>query len=247
MTLKLIGAGYGRTGTDSTKEALNILGLPCYHMREILANKANRNHLDFWCKVADSEAGSQHDWPQVFANYQATLDNPAACVWQELVEAYPDAKVLLTLHPGGAESWYDSVMSTIYVTELRWQWRIIERILPFAQKFGPMARKLVWQRFHKDTMKDRDAAIKEYHRHVAEVKATVPADKLLAFKADEGWAPLCDFLGIDIPNEPFPRVNDRESMQKAIKRLVLAANVFLVLVASGLIAGLTQLYRALVS
>lgn len=96
MTLELIGAGFGRTGTWSTFTALNRLGFPSYHMQEVIINKANKGHLDFWRKVANSPPGSQHDWSRVFANYRATVDNPGCCVWRELMAAYPNAKVLLT-------------------------------------------------------------------------------------------------------------------------------------------------------
>lgn len=104
MALKIIGAGFGRTGTLSAYTALNQLGFPCYHMFEVLENKDNASHLDFWRGVANTEPGAQHDWEQVFANYTAAVDNPASCVWRELMQAYPQAKVLLTLHPRGAEA-----------------------------------------------------------------------------------------------------------------------------------------------
>src|SRR6185312_6806065 len=107
MTLKVIGAGFGRTGTTSLQMALNQLGLPCYHMFELVQNKANRPHLEFWRKVADSPPGTQHDWETVFANYTAAVDNPACCVWQELMEANPEAKVILSLHPKGPDAWYE--------------------------------------------------------------------------------------------------------------------------------------------
>ena len=114
MELKLIGAGFGRTGTWSTKAALDQLGFPCYHMSEILGNKENKSHLNFWRKVANSPypISSQQDWSQVFAKYQATVDNPGCCVWRELLAAYPEAKVLLTLHPRGAEAWYTTARWT---------------------------------------------------------------------------------------------------------------------------------------
>ncbi|HBG30933.1 hypothetical protein GXC69_07245 [Candidatus Macondimonas diazotrophica] len=227
MALELIGAGYGRTGTDSTKEALNILGLRCYHMREVIGNPDNAHHVDFWCRVAKSPPGTAHDWAQVFAGYRAAIDNPAACVWRELMDAYPDAKVLLTVHPGGAEAWYDSVMETIYFTERLWQWRVLEAMTPFARKFGPMARTLIWQRFHKGTMPDRSAAIAEYHRHIAAVKAEVPADRLLLFNVADGWAPLCAFLGMPVPEQPFPRVNDRDAIKRDIRGMVRGAYVIL--------------------
>jgi len=245
MTLQLIGAGYGRTGTDSTKEALNILGLRCYHMREVLGNPANKHHLDFWRRVADGEPGAQHDWGQVFQDYQAAVDNPAACVWRELMVAYPDAKVLLTVHPGGAEAWYDSVMETIYFTERLWQWKVLEAVVPFARKFGPMARKLIWQRFHRGTMNNRDAAIAEYHRHVAEVKAAVPAERLLVFNVTQGWAPLCAFLGRAVPDQPYPRVNDKEAMQKEIQGMVKGAYAIVAVAGVGVLAVLALFFGLL--
>jgi len=103
MPLKIIGAGFGRTGTLSAYTALNQLGFPCYHMFEVLENKNNKSHLDFWRRVGNAESGMQHDWEQVFSRYTAAVDNPASCVWRELMVAYPDAKVLLTVHPRGAE------------------------------------------------------------------------------------------------------------------------------------------------
>lgn len=238
MALELIGAGYGRTGTDSTKEALNILGLRCYHMREVIGNPDNAHHVDFWRRVAEAPPGTSHDWPQVFAGYRAAVDNPAACVWRELMQAYPDARVLLTVHPGGAEAWYDSVMDTIYFTERLWQWRVLEAVTPFARKFGPMARKLIWQRFHKGTMPDRAAAVAEYHRHVAEVRDAVPAERLLVFSVAEGWAPLCAFLELPVPDQPFPRVNDRDAFQRDIRGMVRGAYVILGLGAAALLGGI---------
>ncbi|HSC47762.1 MAG TPA: sulfotransferase, partial [Gammaproteobacteria bacterium] len=110
MALKVIGTGFGRTGTMSVCTALNQLGFPCYHMFEVIENKQNKTHLDFWREVANSEPGSSHDWEQVFAKYAATVDNPGCCVWRELMAAYPDAKVVHTLHPRGAEGWYESTL-----------------------------------------------------------------------------------------------------------------------------------------
>ncbi|HEY4164304.1 MAG TPA: sulfotransferase, partial [Dongiaceae bacterium] len=132
MPLQLIGAGFGRTGTMSTYAALNQLGFPCYHMIEVLQNKANAPHRGFWCRVADAPAGQQHDWEQVFGRYKAAVDNPACCVWRELAAAYPDAKVLLTLHPRGPEAWFESTMETIYFTESRWQFKVLKAVTPFG-------------------------------------------------------------------------------------------------------------------
>ncbi len=227
MGLKIIGAGFGRTGTMSTYTALNQLGFPCYHMFEVLENKANKSHLDFWRTVANMPAGTQHDWNQAFANYTAAVDNPACCVWRELMAAYPDAKVLLTLHPKGPEAWYESTIDTIYFTENIWQFKALEWVTPFARKMGDMSRKLIWQRSHKGTMDDRAKALAHYRQHIEDVKAAVPPEKLLIFSVDQGWGPLCKFLGVPVPETPFPNVNDRAAIKKVIANMTRGAYLIL--------------------
>ena len=227
MALKIIGAGFGRTGTLSTFAALNELGFKCYHMLEVLKNEANKTHLDFWRKVANSKPGTQHDWDQVFSRYTATVDNPACCVWRELLAANPEAKVVLTLHPKGAEYWYESTIDTIYFTEKMWQFKVLELLTPFGRKFGDMSRKLIWQRSHKGTMPYRDKAIAHYNQHIEDVQAAVPPDQLLIFSADQGWEPLCKFLGMPIPESAFPNVNDRTEIMKTIHEITRGAYVIL--------------------
>lgn len=227
MALEIIGAGFGRTGTTSLYTALNQLGFPCYHMFEVLKNAENKSHLDFWRNVANSEPGTQHDWEQVFSKYTAAVDNPACCVWRELLSAYPDARVVLTLHPKGAEAWYDSTVDTIYFTETMWQFKVLEFTTPFGRKFGDMSRKLIWQRSHRGTMNDRDKAIAHYNRHIKDVKATVPPDRLLVFSVDRGWGPLCEFLGVPAPGSEFPNVNDRAEIKKTVREITKGAHVIL--------------------
>ncbi|MFZ5697325.1 MAG: sulfotransferase family protein [Pseudomonadota bacterium] len=241
MALKIIGAGYGRTGTLSVYTALNQLGFPCYHMFEVLKNKDNKTHLDFWRKVANAPAGVQHDWEQVFAKYTAAVDNPAACVWRELLTAYPEAKVLLTVHPRGAEVWYESTIETIYFTEIMWQFKVLKFATPFGRKMGDMCHKLIWQRMHKGTMSDRDKAIAHYQQHIADVKAAVPPERLLVYSVDQGWKPLCAFLGVPEPASAFPNVNDRAAIKQTISGITRGAYVILgvgVLALAGLIYGM---------
>ena len=220
MALKVIGAGFGRTGTWSTFHALNQLGLPCYHMSEVVINKANKSHLDFWRRVANSPPGARQDWEQVFAKYSATVDNPGCCVWRELLAAYPDAKVLLTLHPRGAEAWYESTMDTIYFTESMWQWKVLEWLTPWARKFGDMSRKLIWGRSLQGAMADKTKAIARYNAYIDEVRAATPPEKLLVFSVNQGWAPLCAFLGAPVPAAEFPNVNDRAAFKKMLGDII---------------------------
>ena len=228
----------------STYAALNQLGFPCYHMFEVIENKDNKTHLDFWQKVANTPAGTKHDWDAVFAKYTAAVDNPACCVWRELMQAYPDAKVLLTLHPRGPKAWYESTIDTIYFTENRWQAKLLSTFAPFVRKMSDMSRKLIWQRNHKGTMNDPAHAIAHYQQHIEDVKAAVPPDKLLVFQVDQGWKPLCDFLGVPIPAGPFPNVNDRAQIKKVLAGMTAGAYVILALGAAalaGVIYGVTRL------
>lgn len=244
MALKIIGAGFGRTGTLSVCTALNQLGFPCYHMFEVLENPRNRSHLGFWAGVAEAPPAVQHDWNQVFEHYTAAVDNPACCVWRELMQAYPDAKVLLTLHPRGADAWYESTIDTIYFTETKWQFKVLEWFTPFGRKFGRMSRRLIWQRSHRGTMVDRAQAIAHYQRHIDEVRAAVPANRLLVFSVDQGWEPLCRLLGVPVPETPFPNVNDRAAIKAIIGKMqrgayvILGVGALLVAAVVGLLASL---------
>lgn len=244
MALKIIGAGFGRTGTASTFAALNQLGFPCYHMYEVIENKANKGHLDFWNEVANAPAGTPHDWDRVLANYTAVVDNPTACVWRELLQKNPDAKVLLTLHPKGPEAWYESTIDTIYFTKSSWQFHLLSWIAPFPRKMRNMCIKLIWERAHQGTMADRGKALAFYRDHIERVKSAVPAAKLLVYSADQGWEPLCHFLDVPVPSKPFPNINDRAAMKKIIAKIsrgayaVIAVGAILI---AALVYGLTRL------
>lgn len=214
MTLKVIGAGFGRTGTASLYTALNQLGMPCYHMFEVLHNPQNKSHLDFWLRVTRSPPGTQQNWDEVFSRYTAAVDNPARVVWRELLAAYPQAKVVLTLHPKGANTWYDSAVDTIYFTENTWQFAVLRLLTPFGRKFGTVSRDLIFGRGHAGSMRSRETAVAYYQQYIEEVKAGVPPGQLLIFSADQGWEPLCKFLELPVPATPFPNINDRAEFQK---------------------------------
>ena len=217
VTLQLIGVGFPRTGTDSIRVALDRLGMRCYHMREVL-DLRNRGHLDFWCSVAKRPSDREHEWETVYSSYRAAVDAPTACVWRQLVDGYPSAKVLLSLHPDGPDAWFDSTVETIYAPERMWQWKALQALWPRARRFGDMQRLLVWDGLFEGTLDDRIAATRLYTRHIAEVKARVPADRLLVYDVSHGWGPLCDLLDLPKPEAPFPRVNSRAAMRRIIRR-----------------------------
>jgi len=252
MSIKIIGVGFGRTGTLSVYTALNELGFPCYHMKEVLLNTKKTDHhvrefflgtqktvhLDFWLRVANSPEGTEHDWNEVFENYSATVDFPACCVWRELIKFYPDAKVLLTLHPKGPRAWYESTLSTIYTSETMWQFKILSFFIPKVRKAIDMSRKLIWIRSLRGTMVDPKRAIARHNEHIEEIKKEVPSEKLLIYSVDQGWGPLCKFLDIPAPETDFPNVNDREELRKTYSNAAMVAYFLLVatvLIVAGLI------------
>lgn len=195
MPLRVIGAGLGRTGTLSLKLALEQLGLgPCYHMLEV---RAAPERLEHWNRIAD---GEQVDWDEVFAGFQSTVDWPACNYWRELMARYPDAKVILSLRD--PDGWFRSTQATIFSD-------------PVQEGAPPSIRKILKDVVGQD-LHDRDACIAAFERHNASVREGVPAGKLLVFDAKHGWEPLCAFLGVPVPDAPFPSVNTTDEFRKMI-------------------------------
>jgi hypothetical protein len=203
--LKIIGAGFGRTGTLSIKHALEALGFnPCYHMSELF----DKPGVDAqWDAIVRGEPA---DWYTVFKGYQATVDWPACTFYKELIQAYPDAKVLLTVRD--PEKWYESVINTIY--------QVSHQNPEHARSVhGRMVNTLIWQGTFDDRIEDKDYAIAVFLRHIEEVKQYVAAEKLLIYNVKEGWEPLCAFTGVEVPaGKPFPHDNDRANFVGNIRR-----------------------------
>ncbi len=196
MAIQVIGTGVGRTGTYSLKLAINQLDLgPCHHMEEVILNMPV--NVPLW---VDAVAGNP-DWNALYDGYPSAVDWPTAGFFEELYEAYPSAKFILTHR--SPESWADSFGATIYKLlteraeappEMR-EW--LDMVVGVVEKTGiPLGL-------------DRDALIERFVAHNEAVKNLIPADQLLVFQVKEGWGPLCEFLEKPVPSEPFPRTNDR--------------------------------------
>lgn len=208
MTLKVIGAGFGRTGTTSIKAALEQLGFTqCYHMQEVIKHPA---HVQRWTDALD---GKPVDWEALFAGYQATVDWPACNFYEQLMTYYPDAKVLLTVRD--PDKWYDSCLHTIYAMYHKPVMRFVRRLLPPMQRFMAMNDRLIWQGDFEGRFLDRRHALAVFNQHNAAVKAYVPPARLLVYDVKEGWEPLCRFLEVPIPpNTPFPHLNDTGAFRR---------------------------------
>jgi len=199
MALQVIGAGVGRTGTLSLKGALEtLLGGGCYHMMEVFTRPGD---VAVWTEAA---VGGTVDWPAALSGYTATTDFPACLFWRELSQVYPEAKVLLSTR-ADSQTWWESASQTIFSPA-------VEAVGADRPDWWTMWRTVSKARFTENTG-DEAAAKAAYERHNAEVRASVPADRLIDWQPGDGWAPICEGLGLATPDIPFPHVNTRAEMQ----------------------------------
>jgi hypothetical protein len=193
MKLEVVGAGLGRTGTHSLKIALEqLLGGPCYHMLEVFQHP---EHIPMWHGAA---RGGMPDWDELFADYVSVVDWPAASFWREISQANPDAVVLLSTRES-SEAWWQSAHNTIFE---------IARTGPpgGGDAWFEMWNAIARNRF-TEQLEDADAAIAAYERHNADVRVSVPSDRLIDWQPGDGWGPICEVLDLPVPDQPFPHVN----------------------------------------
>jgi sulfotransferase family protein len=192
MGLRVVGAGVGRTGTHSLKVALEqLLGGPCYHMVEVFGHP---EHVAMW---RDAMEDKPVDWDVVFKDYVATVDWPGGGVWESIYAANPDAKVLLSTRQS-ADAWWKSASNTIFLAMGKeadagnTEWH--DMAMAMMRRFSPE-----WS--------EEGPAKAAYEAHNANVRAKVPADKLIEWQPADGWGPLCKGLGVPVPAEDFPVTN----------------------------------------
>ena len=206
--MKLIGAGMPRTGTLTQKVALEMLGFgPCYHMVDVLADL---DQAKLWQRALDGEA----PWDEIFDGFDSTVDWPGGYFYRELIDVYPDAKVLLSVRE--PQAWERSMRETVWAVR---HGESLVRLLSSAQAhvneqwrgFLEMIDRLVWEdegtfaSGHAEPQQLIDTMI----RHNREVESNVPPERLLVWSVEEGWQRLCEFLEVPVPRQPFPHVNDR--------------------------------------
>ena len=190
MSLRVIGAGLGRTGTMSLKQALEtLLGGRCYHMIEVIER---RDHVPRWDAALRGETPR---WQQIFDGFVATVDWPSVTFWEELHNHYPDAFILMSYRR--PEDWWESAHQTIFEVARRIEgpWRA-------------MADRM-FERFSKN-LEDRAMCLDAFERHYRKVRDVVPRDRLIEWQPGDGWGPLCKALDVAVPAIEFPRVNTRE-------------------------------------
>ncbi len=195
MTLQVIGTGLGRTGTMSLKLALEQLGLaPCHHMIEVFKRMES---VPLWVAAG----AGKPDWDAIFAEFRAAVDYPSCKFWRELMAYYPQAKMIHTVRD--PESWFQSTQATIFAPGN----------ISMSED-GPLAAFFqIVSGGYEGRTGDHDFMIEYFRRHTETVLAAVPNDRLLMFKVSDGWEPLCAFLGVPVPDTPFPRENSTEEFR----------------------------------
>lgn len=206
MRLEIIGAGYARTGTTTAKSALERLGFgPCYHMFEVFSHF---DHVPHWNEAFEGVAPGWPGWEALLGGYRSTVDWPASLFWRELAEAYPSARVLLTVRE--PEAWFTSVDRTLLAASRR-------MVVPPGPP-GEVVRLTLrcGERAFGSTDPSRDQVLEAYERHNAGVRSAIEEPRLLVFDPAAGWGPLCAWLGVDVPDEPFPHLNTTDDFRRAM-------------------------------
>lgn len=214
--LKVIGAGFPRTGTTSLKAALDRLGFgPTHHMHEVVSRPGQAER---WLPVLSDDPV---DWDRVFDGYHSAVDWPAGFFWRQLMDAYPEAKIILSVRD--SHGWYESFRTLITRPPAPEPGKVpramehMMRMRPVMDLMGRTTFGDAWE-FGVSVPEEADA-VEVFRRHVETVKATVPAGRLLVFEAGQGWGPLCDFLGVQAPEgEPYPHLNDSRSVSRNFER-----------------------------
>jgi hypothetical protein len=198
MPLKVIGTGFGRTGTDSMREALDILGFgPCHHMFVVNRDETQKER---WRALA---RGAAPDWESLLEGYRSCMDWPSAYYWRDLIAFYPEARVIHT--DRSAESWWQSIENSFLKMPR-------DRVDPDS-----LGEVLIGAKVFGGRLSERDHAIAVYEAHRRDVLATVPRERLLVHQLGDGWEPLCRHLSVAVPERPYPSRNSSAEFQAATK------------------------------
>jgi hypothetical protein len=204
--MKVLGVGFGRTGTLSLKAALEEIGAgPCFHMLDLIQGENKERDLPYWVKIANDEPV---DWHEVFEPWEATVDWPAASKWRELIDVFPDVPVLLNVRE--FDGFYESCKNTILAVKLAAQRGEIQqdtnREMPAPELWG-VIEKLIWQGDFQGRFEDKEWVRQMYYDRIEEIKNTVP-ERLTVWELGDGWGPICEMLGVEEPDKPFPHLHD---------------------------------------
>ncbi|KAG9242749.1 P-loop containing nucleoside triphosphate hydrolase protein [Calycina marina] len=219
VPMKVLLLGLGRTGTASMRAAMKQMGyVDTYHMMSCSID--NPPDALMWMDALAAKydgtgpAFTREDWDQLLGNCQAVCDWPAVAFAKELIEAYPEAKVVMTTRD--VDSWHASTMRTVFWRVMDHELRYLSYVSWAAGMYYPMLKKF-FDTFFLGDFENKGKEV--YLRHYEEVRHLVPKDNLLEFRVQDGWEPLCEFLGEPIPRgQKFPHVNDNRDFISRSRR-----------------------------
>lgn len=219
--MKVLCLGLSRTGTDSVRTALNILGYKAYHMYDVITLR----HGKYWVEAQAANLSSlptitprytHSDFEKLLHDFDALSDMPMALFVDDFLAAYPEVKVILTLRD--FDSWMKSLDQTLFTVFKSRGWSMLYHF--DWSGFGDMqraGRESFVQLAANGDFSDREQLRLGFEKHYEMVRKAVPKHRLLEFKNEEGWEPLCKFLGKEVPREKYPRTNDAKSFGRFLK------------------------------
>jgi hypothetical protein len=218
--VKVLCLGLSRTGTMSLRAAFERLGYRgTYHYR--VPSIEDPSHCDFWVKAlkAKFENGdpiTRSDFDKVYANFEVITDSPSVFFWEELLAAYPDAKVILQTRD--LEKWYQSHLVNLWPMNRDWYKPTWSPYGIFFQYFLPKNAMFEFTGLQAKYGHGLDFPETGKQRYVEHNEAVREACKrnerdFMEYDVRMGWGPLCGFLGKQVPQETFPRLNDTSEFQ----------------------------------
>ena len=204
--MKIICAGVGKTGTKSIAKALRHLGLTVFDWEE-----QTFDFQDHWVDVFQN--GAQLDVKRVYQHADAIVDAPGNFFWEEILEAYPDSKVILSERE--EDSWLKSAVNQVQVIEAVISRRFWCVLSPTSRKRFFVIYSVINSLLGSANPKSAFILRKRYREHNHRVKALVPPEKLLVYNVKQGWKPLCDFLGCEVPTIAFPHESIKGEIAEA--------------------------------
>ncbi|CAK8677519.1 unnamed protein product [Clavelina lepadiformis] len=251
--MKIIVAGYSKTGTKSMVLALSELGYNVYDFFDHFWY-----HGDQWARIYSSGSGGTiEDFKKMYQSVDAVTDAPPYMFWEEILQAFPDAKVILTTRNDEAR-WYQSLSKQTRMMKENFTYNLMQILSPTGRKYFRHYRDVVSILWNIRMRSPLDYSFinnemwlrKRFRQHTQYCKQNCPPDKLLVYDVRQGWVPLCEFLGKEIPDKPFPHenaagniVDNLMAKHPALIRMQREMKVTVALLAFGLLFGSYKLLK----
>jgi len=209
MSLFVIGTGLSRTGTTTLRKVIEELGFgPCYNSTELFIRPRG---IEFWEAL---EKGQEVDFESFFSDYNAIIGFPGYIFHQQLKDRYPSAKIILSYRD--PDEWYEDISTTVfesasshvnkaYANEVR---SFDPYLADCIERIHALQLRMLEENYFEGRFSDQELSVKRYVEWNESIKEIYPEDELLVYQVTEGWEPVCEFLGVPVPEDKeFPHLN----------------------------------------